>query len=170
MLYVTRQSCTLYSKRGNRMTRFQALADQLAVELGRRELILDGEIVALDDDGRINFWDLMRGRGTLAYAAFDLLWLNGRDLRPVPLSQRKNRLGKLIPESAGALNRIPCFEADGTELFEAACQLDLEGIVAKRKEDFYGEGTHWYKIKNPAYTQSEGRRELFEPRWRLVTP
>jgi len=51
ILYLTRTSCTLYSKRGNRMTRFQGLADQLRAELGRREVILDGEIVALDDEG-----------------------------------------------------------------------------------------------------------------------
>src|SRR5690349_21909847 len=79
VLNLTRTSCTLYSKRGNRMTRFQELAEQLRAELGRREVILDGEIVAVDDEGRIDFWDLMRGRGILAYAAFDLLWLNGRD-------------------------------------------------------------------------------------------
>jgi hypothetical protein len=65
MLYLTRSSCTLYSKRGNAMRRFQDLADQVGHELGRREVILDGEIVALDDEGRISFWDLMRGRGTL---------------------------------------------------------------------------------------------------------
>jgi bifunctional non-homologous end joining protein LigD len=74
----------------------------------------------------------MRGRGTLAYAAFDLLWLNGRDLRGLPLAQRKKRLESLIPAAVGALNRAPCFEKEGRELFEAACGLDLEGIVAKR--------------------------------------
>jgi ATP-dependent DNA ligase len=42
------------------------------------------------------------------------------------------------------------------------CRLDLEGIVAKRKRDPYGERTAWYKIENPTYTQAEGRRELFE--------
>jgi ATP-dependent DNA ligase len=52
--------------------------------------------------------------------------------------------------------------SDGRELFEAACRLDLEGIVAKRKGDAYGAETPWYKIKNPTYTQAEGRRELFE--------
>jgi ATP-dependent DNA ligase len=57
---------------------------------------------------------------------------------------------------------MPCFENDGRELFEAACELDLEGIVAKRKGDAYGAETPWYKIKNPTYTQAEGRRELFE--------
>ena len=111
---------------------------------------------------RVRSWDLMRGRGTLAYAAFDLLWLNGRDLRSQPLTRRKKSLERLIPTSAGPLNRMPCFEKDGRELFEAACRLELEGIVAKRKRDPYGTETPWYKIKNPTYTQSEGRRELFE--------
>jgi bifunctional non-homologous end joining protein LigD len=127
MLYLSGGSCTLHSKRGNAMTRFRDLAGQLRAELGRREVILDGEIVALDDEGRISFWDLMRGRGTFAYAAFDVLWLNGRDLRRLPLTQRKNRLERLIPASVGALNRVPCFEEEGRELYEAACRLDLEG-------------------------------------------
>jgi bifunctional non-homologous end joining protein LigD len=144
------------------MTRFGGLARQVAAELGARELILDGEIVSLDDEGRIDFWGLMRGQGTLAYAAFDLLWLNGQDLRTRPLQRRKRRLDKLIPASVGALSRIPCFEAEGRELFEAACGLDLEGIVAKRKDDPYAPETSWYKIKNPTYTQAEGRAELFE--------
>jgi bifunctional non-homologous end joining protein LigD len=162
MLYVTRQSCVLYSKRGNAMNRFRDLAEQLWHELPKREVVLDGEIVALDDEGRISFWDLMRGRGTLAYAAFDLLWLNGRDLRSLPLTHRKKRLERLIPASGGALNRVPCFKSEGRELFEASCRLDLEGIVAKRKTEPYSPKTSWYKIKNPTYTQAEGRRELFE--------
>jgi len=162
VLYLNRSGCTFYSKRGNLMTRFTDLGRQVAAELGTRELILDGEIVSLDNEGRIDFWGLMRGQGTLAYAAFDLLWLNGQDLRTRPLHRRKQRLDKLIPASVGALNRIPCFEAEGRELFEAACRLDLEGIVAKRKDDPYAPETAWYKIKNPTYTQAEGRAELFE--------
>ncbi|MFL5448345.1 MAG: hypothetical protein ACJ8AX_07340, partial [Gemmatimonadales bacterium] len=121
-----------------------------------------GEIVSLDDEGRIDFWGLMRGQGTLAYAAFDLLWLNGQDLRSRSLQRRKRRLDRLIPASVGALNRIPCFSGEGRELFEAACRLDLEGIVAKRKDDCYAPDTAWYKIKNSTYTQAEGRAELFE--------
>jgi len=162
VLYLSRTRCVLYSKRGNLMGRFQGLADQVRAELPRREVILDGEIIALDDEGRISFWDLMRGKGILAYAAFDLLWLNGRDLRGLPLARRKQRLERLIPASVGTLNRVPCFEGEGRELFGAACQLDLEGIVAKRKADCYGIDTAWFKIKNPAYTQAEGRAELFE--------
>jgi hypothetical protein len=63
---------------------------------------------------------------------FDLLWLNGRDLRPLPLSRRKKQLERLVPATVGALNRVPCFEEEGRELFDA-CSLDLEGIVSKRK-------------------------------------
>ncbi len=102
--------------------------------------------------------------GTLAYAAFDVLWLNGQDLRCLPLSRRKQRLERLIPASVGALSRMPCLEADGHELFEATCRLDLEGIVAKRKADTYAPETAWYKIRNPTCTQVEGRRGLSEPR------
>jgi bifunctional non-homologous end joining protein LigD len=162
MLYLTPTSCVLRSKRGNVMQRFGELAREVAAELPRHDVILDGEIVALDDEGRIDFWSLMRGQGTLAYAAFDLLWLSGRDLRALPLARRKRRLERLIPASAGRLNRIPCFQREGRELFQAACGLDLEGIIAKRKDDPYGSETAWYKIKNPTYTQAEGRRELFE--------
>lgn len=61
MFYLSRQSCALYSKRGNRMTRFQDLAEQVRAELGRCEVILDGEIAAIDDEGPINFWDVATG-------------------------------------------------------------------------------------------------------------
>jgi bifunctional non-homologous end joining protein LigD len=95
-------------------------------------------------------------------AVFDLLWVNGRDLRNLPLTQRRKRLERLIPEHSGTLLRVPSFEEYGRELFEAACGLDLEGIVAKRKADPYGPRTAWYKFKNPTYSQAEGRGELFE--------
>jgi ATP-dependent DNA ligase len=57
-------------------------------------------------------------------------------------------------------------EGRGRDLFAAAERLDLEGIVAKRMADHYAPGTVWYKIKNRAYTQMEGRGELFHPRQR----
>ena len=59
------------------------------------------------------------------------------------LTRRKKRLERLIPETVGALNRMPCFEEEGCELLEAACRLDLDGIVAKRKADCYGPETAW---------------------------
>jgi bifunctional non-homologous end joining protein LigD len=149
-------------KRGNSMSRFRDLARSAATGLRCSEAILDGEIVALDAEGRIDFWGLMRGRGTLMYAAFDLLWLDGRDLRGLRLERRKQKLQRLIPRPSGPLSCVPSFPRDGRELLEAVCRLDLEGIVAKRSADAYHPETAWYKIKNPTYTQAEGRRELFE--------
>jgi ATP-dependent DNA ligase len=63
----------------------------------------------------VSFWDLMRGRGYLAFAAFDLLWLNGRDLRGLPLTQRKQRLERLIPATTGTLLKVPSLDAITTK-------------------------------------------------------
>jgi bifunctional non-homologous end joining protein LigD len=113
------------------------------------------------DEGRMPFNALQAGRGWLHYVAFDLLWLNGRDMRAQPLTRRKRRLEGLIPTNNATLSRVLAVEEHGRELFEAVQRLDLEGIVAKRKRDAYSRQTIWYKIKNPAYTQAEGRGELF---------
>jgi ATP-dependent DNA ligase len=64
------------------------------------------------------------------------------------------------------LSRVFAVEGRGRDLFAAAARLDLEGIVAKRKADVYGGTTVWYKVKNRAYTQMEGRGDLFYPRGR----
>jgi bifunctional non-homologous end joining protein LigD len=164
LVYLSGRKCTIYSKRGNTFSRFDELRRRLCAEFPKLDVILDGEIVAVDEDGRMDFWGLMRGRGHLIYAAFDILWLRGSDLRHLPLIQRKKRLERLLPEAVAPLNRVPFFEESGRELFEAACRLDLEGIVAKRKADPYTPHTQWCKIKNPFYTQAAGRRELFEQR------
>jgi bifunctional non-homologous end joining protein LigD len=146
------------------LSRFNPLAAQLRQELGVRTAILDGEVVALDDEGRTDFRALLRGEGRLHYVAFDLLWLNGRDLRAQPLWRRQRRLAGLIPATTPLLSRVLVVPRDGIELFWAAQQLDLEGIVAKRRTDHYGPDATWYKIKNTAYTQGEGRWELFQKR------
>ena len=62
------------------------------------------------------------------------------------------------------LSRVFAVEGRGRDLFAAAERLDLEGIVAKRKKDPYAPSTVWYKVKNRAYTQMQGRGELFHPR------
>ena len=71
------------------------------------------------------------------------------------------RLEGLIPRNSATLSRVFAVEEHGRELFEAAQRLDLEGIVAKRKRDPYTGQTSRYKVKNPAYTQAEGRGDLF---------
>ena len=162
VLAITPTSCTLYSKRGRILTRFGTFPEEVRDQLRARDAILDGEdLLALDAEGRADFRLLMRRQGQLHYAAFDLLWLNGRDLRGKPLSERKRRLERLIPEATPTLSRVYTVEGEGRALFEAAQRLDLEGIVAKRKADPYESDVLWYKIKNGAYTQTEGRGELF---------
>ena len=129
----------------------------MARVLGSREVILDGEIVSLDPKGRPVFRELLRGRGYLAFAAFDLLWLDGRDLRAAPLGERKRELGALLPSDTGPLYKIFALAEHGRALYEATRKMDLEGIVAKRTADPYSPDTIWYAIRNPAYRQSDGR-------------
>ena len=106
LLYVTRQSCYFWSKRGNIMKRFEQLCYWVREELPVKEAILDGEVVPLDSEGRQNFRDLLAGRGNLHYAAFDALWLRGRDLRGLPLMRRKRALTGLIPATTTVLSQV----------------------------------------------------------------
>src|SRR5207237_342075 len=120
--------------------------------------VLDGEIVCLGPDGKPEFYKLMRRRSPQHFYAFDILWLDGRDLRHVPLLRRKRILRRIVP-----LQPAPVLYADGVDLFRNLCEMDMEGIVAKRKDGLYTpEETSWVKIKNPRYSQMDGRRELFE--------
>ena len=122
--------------------------------------VLDGEIVCMGPDGKAQFYELMRRRMPPTYCAFDLMWLNGRDLRGLPLLERKRMLGSLVPPPLLFVDHI---EARGVDLFNAACGQDLEGIVAKLANGRYEpSATSWVKIKNRAYSQAEGRGEFFE--------
>jgi bifunctional non-homologous end joining protein LigD len=164
LLYVTRKGCHFRSKQGSILKRFQELCYWVREELPVKEAILDGEVVALDSEGRQNFRDLMADSGNLHYAAFDALWIEGKDLRPLLLTRRKQFLTRLIPATTTVLSQVFTITERGRDLFAAVQRLDLEGIVAKRKADPYGAGVTWYKIKNRAYTQMEGRGELFQNR------
>ena len=161
LLYVTHRDCHFRSKRGNLLRRFQDLCHWVRQELPVKEVILDGEIVALDPEGRQDFRALLENRGNLHYAAFDVLWLRGRDLRPLPLARRKRVLRRIVQATSTVLSQAFALDTLGRDMLAAAERLDLEGIVAKRKADPYGPETVWYKIRNQAYTQAEGRWELF---------
>jgi bifunctional non-homologous end joining protein LigD len=163
-VYNSGAGCEIRSRRDFRFDRFGDLCDRIGGVLGSRETILDGEVVALNRQGKPVFRDLLRGQGYLAFAAFDLLWLDGTDLRPLALAERKRALGELLPKDTGPLYKILTLEEDGRALFSAIKKMDLEGIVAKRKSDAYGSDTTWYKVKNPGYSQGEGRVDLFRRR------
>jgi ATP-dependent DNA ligase len=81
-----------------------------------------------------------------------------------PLLERKALLRKLVPLSPQALRYVEHF-ASGTDLFRVICEQDMDGVVAKQAAGLYTpEATTWVKIKNPAYSQAEGRREFFNRR------
>jgi bifunctional non-homologous end joining protein LigD len=146
--------------------------------------ILDGEIVALDEEGRPSFSLMQQRTGfqpgkrrlprregvPVIYYAFDLLYLDGLDLRRVPLEQRKQMLQDRI-KAGDLLHFSDHYAEKGLELFKAAGQRGLEGIVAKKRNSIYVEKrtNDWLKIKITqrqecvigGYTDPEGSREYF---------
>jgi bifunctional non-homologous end joining protein LigD len=154
--------CRLVSRNGNPMHRFEGLGDKIAASLDVTDAILDGEVIAADETGRPQFYDLLRHARAPAYVAFDVLWLNGADLRPLPLVERRRLLQNILPKGPAIISEPLSVTGRGHKLFDLMCANDLEGIVAKRLTDPYGPRTRWLKIKNPSYSQNEGRRELFD--------
>lgn len=138
-------------------TRFAHIADE-ARQLGHKTIILDGEAVVLDEKGRSDFGALQNSLGgrsgsrfarEAVFYAFDLLYLDGRDLKNERLSERRIVLEKLLQKRQGAIRLSETIEADANLLFERACELGLEGIIAKRLDRPYRSGRYgeWQKIK-----------------------
>ncbi len=154
LAYVEEGTCRLVSRNSNLFKSFESLKTSLG-KLRVQNAILDGEIICIDGHGISQFNQLFSRQGTPVFYAFDLLWLNHEDFRNHPLIDRKERLRELIERNKP--ERIICaqhVERDGKLLF-------LEGIVAKRKHGIYKSNSiGWLKIKNPKYSQPEGRHEL----------
>jgi len=174
----------LVSRNQNELTsRYPELKD-MAGFIKAKTAILDGEVVALDEDGRASF-SLMQqrtgfrpgGRRATAkadvpvlYYAFDLLYLDGYDWRRMPLEERKNKLASLLVPG-DALRYSDHYEANGKALFQIAQQKKLEGILAKKRGSSYEErrSREWLKIKIRhhmecvvgGYTEPEGTRAHF---------
>jgi bifunctional non-homologous end joining protein LigD len=115
------------------------------------------------------FYALLRRRGPFCYYAFDLLWLDGRDLRDQPLLERKALLRSLLPQPARAVRYVE-HVTNGTDLFREICERDMEGIVAKQASALYTPAaTTWVKIKNREYSQAVGREDFFDRRKARLT-
>jgi bifunctional non-homologous end joining protein LigD len=159
----------LTSRNGNDLTeRFRPAAR--AAELGTRsaDAVLDGEICALDDNGRSRFSLLQASSGTLVLVVFDLLELDSEPLVALPLCERRKRLEGLIDPARGGIVLSPQF-TDGDALLAAAEEQGLEGVVAKRLDSRYQPGRRsadWHKVKVrqsqevviAGYTKGQGRR------------
>jgi len=129
-----------------------------ASRLPVKAAILDGEAVVLDELGRSDFGLLQRalGRrpaahepGEIIIYAFDLLYLDGRDLRRLPQRERRRLLEPLLEGRVGAIRLSEEVDADGETFFRVACELGLEGVIAKHRARPYrsGKRTEWLKIK-----------------------
>lgn len=116
--------------------------------------VLDGEILVLDEKGRSNFGQLQNWRseadGDLVYYVFDLLWYEGKNLMDLPLYQRQAVLKDILPTDDDRLRIGPVFNADGIEFFHAAEKMELEGIIAKKRDSTYAvdsRSKQWLKVK-----------------------
>ena len=154
-LRVEHGEATLKTRKGLDWTgQFAAIAREGGV---LPDLLIDGEIVALDHAGVPDFSTLQAAiadgkTDDLVFFAFDLLFADGLDLRRLPLRERKARLQQVLEARTGKGKRIRFvahFESDGDEVFESARQLALEGIVSKKLEAPYhsGRSTAWTKAK-----------------------
>jgi bifunctional non-homologous end joining protein LigD len=117
------------SRRRNSYKSFQPLRDSLG-KLKVKNAVLDGELVCLDTEGRSIFNEPLFRRGCPVFYAFDLLYLNDRDMRQLPLLERKDALKKVIEKSG--LPDVVCgkyVEERGIDLFNAVCRNNLEGVA-----------------------------------------
>ncbi|HJP82130.1 MAG TPA: DNA ligase D [Fimbriimonadaceae bacterium] len=141
-------ACRFVSRGGNDLT-----VPDLQAIVGKAipgDAILDGELVVFNKEGQTDFGmlqaTLRSDRKDICYIAFDLLFHDGEDLKSLPLTERKERLQKLLPKP-GRLRFSDGFE--NSDLYEKACDLGLEGIVSKRRDSPYRSGRFddWRKIK-----------------------
>jgi bifunctional non-homologous end joining protein LigD len=162
----------LYSRPGNDLTyRFPLIVESLA-RLRSRSCIIDGEAVACDDNGLPSF-DRIRYRrhdANVFLYAFDVIELNGDDLRRDPLEVRKATLSSVVAKADAGIRFNEHIEGDGPTVFAHACKMGLEGIVSKRKDSTYrsGRSADWLKMKNPACAamKREAEEDWGKERWR----
>jgi bifunctional non-homologous end joining protein LigD len=162
----------LYSRPGNDLTRRFPLIVETLARLRPRSCVVDGESVACDDNGIASF-DLVRhhrANDSVFLYAFDLMELNGDDLRRDPLEVRKATLASVLAKPGPGIRFNEHIEGDGPTVFAHACKMGLEGIVSKRKDSMYrsGRSPEWLKMKNPACAavKREAEEDWGKERWR----
>lgn len=164
LAYVSTDATTLFSRTGRDQTAQYPELNNLAKYVNAGHTVLDGEIVALGEDGQPSFERLQsrinltsereveqaRSRCPVYFYAFDVLWLDGRDTTPLPWTQRRQILEGLVTQT-GPMGLTLTHGATGKTFFDAAKALNIEGIIAKRMDSIYEPGRrskHWVKIKS----------------------
>jgi bifunctional non-homologous end joining protein LigD len=144
----------LLTRNGNDLADRFPLAAAAILALPTKSCVVDAEALVCDDSGMAVF-DLISGHGRNGsgiLCAFDLLEVNGKDIRREPIEDRKRRLSGLLRLSHDGIALNEHYEADGATTYKHACALGCEGIVSKRLGSPYRacRSPHWLKIKNPA--------------------
>lgn len=163
-----------YSRNGiSFLSKFEKIA--LELEKQKHHMILDGEVVAYDEQGKPNFQLLQQigdnPNAALVYQVFDLLWLNGHSTEDLPLIQRKELLKEALTET-GSITYCDHIPEKGIEFFAQMKKMQLEGMIAKRADSTYSENhrtADWLKIKFSntdeviicGFTEPRGTRESF---------
>ena len=171
------EKVSLLSRNENELTeRFPEIVEAIKA-LPARECVIDGEVVALDEEGRSSFQLLqareMEGRKTPVYFyAFDLLQLDGKSLLSLPLEARKNVLEKLCADARDPIRYSGAIGGDAKRLLEEVKRRGLEGIIGKQRNSVYEPGRRsgaWIKLKCVneqefvigGYTPPQGSRKYF---------
>jgi bifunctional non-homologous end joining protein LigD len=168
LAYVRGGECELVSRNGNRLNdRFPEVAKAIVKAVKTPNAVIDGEITRVDAEGRSRFSELQRGSGALVFFAFDVLEADGERLVDLPLTERKERLRKLLDTRVKSVAFSESFD-DGEALFHVAQEQHLEGVIAKRKDSAYKQRRtrDWLKVKTEnndefivaGYTRGAGRR------------
>ncbi|HEY3922922.1 MAG TPA: non-homologous end-joining DNA ligase, partial [Gaiellaceae bacterium] len=169
LAYLRGGECELLSRNDNDLTgRFPAVAAAVPRALKTPNAVLDGEVCALDANGRPSFSAMQQGTGSIVFYVFDLLEADGEPLVDLPLEDRRRRLAALLDRRNKTVRISESFD-DGEALLEAAKTQDLEGVMAKQSGSRYCQGKRtrlWLKVKThgrqeflvAGYTRGEGRR------------
>jgi len=161
ILAVDRDRTRAYTRTGQNWSHEYRLIIEEARKLPCKTAIIDGEMIVQNAAGVSDYAALRRAikrePHRLILYAFDLIMLNGRDLRPVPLRERRARLEKLIgADPAGRIHFSPHLTNNGPEVFKAADRLGLEGIVSKRPDSLYLPGKKvWSWLKAKTFTTGD---------------
>jgi bifunctional non-homologous end joining protein LigD len=166
----------LYSRNGLSFINKYPIVAQALTAL-KHDVVLDGEIVVMDDKGQPSFQKLQdyekNPRYPIAYYVFDLLFLHDKDLRDMPLTDRKDLLKKLLaPVKGNIIRYCDHVEGQGKKFFKHMVKMDFEGMIAKKKDSTYSCGirtNEWLKIKHhnmteaviAGFTEPRGSRKYF---------
>src|SRR5512132_3119586 len=168
--YVTNGDAELRTRKDQDYTeRFSAIAGAVPRALRTSNCVLDGEVCAIDEEGRTSFSAMQKGGYPLVYYVFDLLDLEGGRLIDLPFVERRKRLEEILDRRHKTIQLSEAFD-DGRALEQAALEQGLEGVMAKRAQSRYEPGRRsrdWLKVKPgkqrqefviAGYTRGQGRR------------